>query len=100
MKITIQAIHFTAADHLKDFIQKKCDKLDHFFDRITDGNVILKVQHEENKANKYAEIIVNVPGEKLVAHANGASFEEAVDTVTNKLKEQLRRYKGKMKAHV
>ena len=47
MKVTIQAIHFKAADRLKDYIQEKSGKLDHFFDRITSGEVTLKLRREQ-----------------------------------------------------
>ncbi|MDX2246037.1 MAG: ribosome-associated translation inhibitor RaiA [Bacteroidia bacterium] len=100
MKITIQSIHFDAADRLKDYIQKKCDKLDQFFDRIIDGEVTLKVHNENKGGNKFVELKVNVPGDTLVASESGQTFEEATDLTTDKIKEQLRRYKGKTKGRV
>ena len=44
MKLDIQSIHFDADEKLLDFIQKKCDKLETFFDRITDGEVFLRLE--------------------------------------------------------
>ncbi|MCI4670407.1 MAG: ribosome-associated translation inhibitor RaiA [Bacteroidia bacterium] len=99
MKLTIQAIHFTAADRLKDFISKKVNKLDHFFDRIIEGEVVLKVRDEFKEGNKYAEVMIHVPGQTLVASEHASSFEAAVDQATVKLKTQIKRYKGKMRAH-
>lgn len=99
MKLTIQAIHFTAADHLKDFITKKVNKLDQFYDRIIEGEVTLKVRDEFKEGNKYAEVVVHVPGQTLVASEHASSFEAAVDVATDKLKTQIKRYKGKMNAH-
>jgi putative sigma-54 modulation protein len=34
MKIRVQSIHFNADQKLLEFIQKKVDKLDQFFDQI------------------------------------------------------------------
>ena len=34
MKISVQSIHFSADRKLLEFIQKKADKLDQFFDHI------------------------------------------------------------------
>ncbi|MEM9987313.1 MAG: ribosome-associated translation inhibitor RaiA [Bacteroidota bacterium] len=96
MKLQIQSIHFTAADHLKQFTQEKMAKLDHFFDRITDGEVFFKLQNEVKGANKFAEIKVHVPGEILIASEKGKSFEEALDLALEKVKSQLRKYKGKL----
>lgn len=97
MKIIIQSIHFDAADRLKAYIQKKVDKLDQLFDRIIDGEVILKVENENKAGNKLVELIVNVPGDTLIAKEHGKTFEEATDLATDKVKVQLRKYKGKMK---
>ena len=99
MKITIQSIHFDASQRLQDYIQKKCNKLDQFYDRITEGSVVLKVQKEEKPNNKFVEIKLNVPGDTLVVKEKGTSFEAATDLATDKLKEQLRRFKGKARTH-
>lgn len=98
MKLTIQSIHFDAADHLKAYIQKKADKLDTYFDRITDGEVYLKLQNEVKGANKLVEVKIRVPGETLVASEKGSKFEEAMDLVTDKLRSQLMKYKSKLQA--
>ena len=60
MKLTIQSIHFNAADHLKAYVQRKADKLDTYFDRITDGEVSLKLQNEIKGANKLVEVPIKV----------------------------------------
>ena len=51
MKITIQSIHFDASARLKTYIEKKCNKLDQFYDRITEGTITLKVQNEMKPNN-------------------------------------------------
>jgi putative sigma-54 modulation protein len=95
MKITVQSLHFTAADPLKMYIQKKCDKLDQFYDRILDAQITLKLQNEVKGANKLVEVLLNVPGENLLASEQGATFEEAVDLCMDKLKIQLKKHKEK-----
>ncbi|MDX1909534.1 MAG: ribosome-associated translation inhibitor RaiA [Bacteroidia bacterium] len=96
MKVTIQSIHFTAATRLQAYIEQKLNKLDQFFDKIVGGNVILRVQPEGKGMNKYVEIHVSVPGDLLVAREEGRTFEEATDLVMDKLKSQLKRYKGRL----
>ncbi len=96
MKLQMQSIHFTAADHLKSYTTEKVSKLETFFDRITDGEVFFKLQNEKPEANKLVEIKIHVPGETLIASEEGKTFEEAVDLATAKVKSQLLRYKGKM----
>lgn len=97
MKLQIQSIHFDADSKLLDYIQEKCDKLDHFFDKIVDGQVYLKLENVHGVDNKFVEIKVNVPGEQIVAQEQGQKFEEAVDIATESLKRRLIKYKEKMR---
>lgn len=99
MKTTIQALRFTASDRLKSYITRKCDKLDHFFDRIQEGVISLKVQPEVKKSNKWVEVKLIVPGDILIAREEGKTFEEAVDIAVDNMKTQLKKYKGKLKTH-
>ena len=42
---------------------------------------------------------MRVPGETLVAHEAGTTFEEATDLCVDKLKTQLIRYKEKQRSY-
>ena len=97
MNINIQSIHFTADSKLLDFIQKKYDKLDSYYDRITSGEVILKLDKAVNAANKIVEVKLHIPGNILFAKHQCASFEEAVDLTTESLSKQLKKQKEKLK---
>lgn len=95
MKLQIQSIHFDADKKLLDFIQKKLDKLETFYDKITEGDVYLRVENEEIN-NKSVNIKLFIPGTSIVAKEQGASFEEAVDVAVESLKKQLKKQKEKM----
>ncbi|MDF2454876.1 MAG: hypothetical protein K0R51_869 [Cytophagaceae bacterium] len=99
MKLQIQSIHFDADVKLIDFIQKKLDKLDTFYDRIISGEVFLKLEKNEEKANKVVNVKLNIPGNDLVVKEQAASFEEAIDMAYENLKRQLQKTKEKMQAH-
>ncbi|MDX2286608.1 MAG: ribosome-associated translation inhibitor RaiA [Bacteroidia bacterium] len=99
MKVTIQSIHFDAKDALKQYVQDKCNKLDRYYDGILSGSVSLKLQQEVKQANKLVEIRLQVPGDILMASQEGQTFEEATDLVTDKLKEQIKRYKERQHGH-
>ncbi|MFL5729354.1 MAG: HPF/RaiA family ribosome-associated protein, partial [Cytophagaceae bacterium] len=45
MKLQMQSVHFDADKKLLEFIQKKMDKLDTFYDKILDGDVILRLDN-------------------------------------------------------
>lgn len=101
MKLDIQSIHFDADQKLLDFIQKKCDKLETFFDRITDGEVFLRLEkNQENRyENKVVEIRLNVPGSTIFASEQHTSFEAAADVAVDGLRAQLTKLKEKIKQH-
>jgi putative sigma-54 modulation protein len=94
MKLQVHSIHFNADTKLVDFIQKKVDKLETFYDRVVDGEVFLRINNE-GVDNKTVEIKVKVPGSQLFAKEHAKSFEAATDLATEALKNQLRKYKDK-----
>jgi len=100
MRLRMQSVHFDADIKLLEFIQNKADKLDTFYDRIIDGEVILRLNKDsDRKENKLVEIKINVPGEQLFAKDQAASFEAAADEAIEGLRKQLKKYKEKVVAH-
>ena len=97
MKLQVHSIHFTADQKLIDFIQKKVDKLETFYDRVVDGEVFLRLNNE-GIDNKTVEIKVHVPGTQLFAKEHAKSFEAATDQATEALKMQIQKFKEKEKA--
>jgi len=95
MKITVQSIRFNADKKLLDFIQKKVDKLDTFFDRIISGEVYLKLENVEDEANKITEIKLMLPGNLIFAKEQCKSFEEATDLAVECLRKQIEKHKQK-----
>ncbi|POY38440.1 ribosomal subunit interface protein [Solitalea longa] len=99
MKIRVQSIRFNADIKLIDFIQRKLDKLDSFFDHVIDGDVFLKLDKAEDDANKIVEIKINIPGKDLFVKEQCQTFEEATDIAVESLAKQLKKHKEKLKTH-
>ncbi len=95
MKLQMHSIHFTADQGLLDFIQKKVDKLETFYDRITGGEVYLRLDKGEARKNKIVEIKLFVPGGSIFAKEQEASFEAATDNTAEALRRQLKKHKDK-----
>lgn len=100
MKIRVQSIHFSADVKLLDFIQKKANKLDQFFDHIISGEVYLKLENTEDEANKITEIKLLIPGNDLFAKEQCKTFEEATDKAIESLRRQIGKHKEKLRSHV
>ncbi|MCC3157829.1 ribosome-associated translation inhibitor RaiA [Hymenobacter sp. 15J16-1T3B] len=99
MKVQMQSVHFTADQKLLDFIQKRLDKLETFYDRVTEGEVIMRLNNNDGINNKTVEIKLFVPGTTLFSQEDAGSFEAAADAAAEQLKKQLIRHKEKQVAH-
>src|SRR5450432_285465 len=95
MKIRVQSIHFNADKKLLDFIQRKADKLDTFYDQIISGEVYLKLENVEDEANKITEIKLLLPGNQIFAKEQCKNFEEATDLAVECLRKQIEKHKQK-----
>jgi putative sigma-54 modulation protein len=100
MKLDIQSIHFDADQKLIDFIQRKMDKLDTFFDRVIEGEVYLKVENNDEKGNKWVHVQLHLPTKQsLNVKEQAESFEEALDTACETMARQLKKMKEKLNEH-
>jgi putative sigma-54 modulation protein len=99
MKLQIQSIHFDADVKLTSFIEKKLEKLETFYDRILGAEVFLKLQNDDEKANKIVNIKILIPGDDIFVQEQAATFEEATDNAYEILKRQLSKKKEKTAAH-
>ncbi|MDA0177158.1 MULTISPECIES: ribosome hibernation-promoting factor, HPF/YfiA family [Mesoflavibacter] len=98
MKVNTQAVNFNAKPQLLEFIQNKMNKLDHFYDKVIQTEVYLKVENTTNNLNKIFEAKINIPGESLMVKKQCKTFEEGVDTAISTLKRQLQKRKQKLRA--
>ena len=97
VNLKITSVHFDADKKLVEHIQHRVDKLANVYDKIIDGEVILKVENSHNTENKVAEIKLLVPGNDIFAKKQCKSFEEATDTAVEALRRQLKKRKEKLR---
>jgi putative sigma-54 modulation protein len=97
MRLQMQAIHFDADPKLLTFIQQKMDKLDTFYDKITSGEVFLRLDKSDNAKlhTKLLEVKIYVPGGTMFVREQGTTFEEATDLAVDTLKMQVKKFKDK-----
>lgn len=98
MQIMIQSIHFDADRKLIDYIQKRLDKLQTFYEEIIDASVYLKVEKSTGNNNKILEVKLNVQNQTLFCEEHCKTFECAIDLAVESLKMQLKKYKDKLRA--
>jgi len=99
MKVNTQSVNFNADSKLIDFIQKRMDKLDMYYDKVIKSDVYLKVENTSNKENKIFEARVSVPGDSFVVKKQCKTFEEGADIAVSSLERQLKKRKQKLRSH-
>lgn len=95
MKVNTQSVNFNADIKLIEFIQKRLDKLELFYDRIINSDVYLKVENTSEKENKIVEIKVHIPGDTFIVKKQCKTFEEAVDSACSSIERKLLKKKQK-----
>jgi putative sigma-54 modulation protein len=95
MNIQFHPSGFVASEQLKEFIEKRLEKLETFFDKIIDADVYLKLESHQQIKDKTAEIKLNVPGISLFSSETAKNFEASTDLAVESLRRQLKKYKEK-----
>jgi putative sigma-54 modulation protein len=97
MNVKIQSIRFKADQKLVDYLEKKYEKLDKYFDRIVDLDIKLSLEKTGQVQDKIVEFVLKVPGETIVSKSSDKAFETAIDESYDKLKIQIKKYKEKLR---
>ena len=96
MQIKIQSPGFTVNPELTGFINEKVEKLFRYYGEVISCEVALRLDNSDTKENKLCEIRLAIPGNDLLASAQCKTFEEAVSTVVETIKRQIKRKKTKI----
>jgi putative sigma-54 modulation protein len=99
MRVQTEAIHFSADVKLLSAIENKLQRLDHFFDKIIEAKVILKLENSGSIREKIAEVKLNLPNGVIFIKETSKTFEAALDKAMVSLKRQLVKHKEKAASH-
>ncbi len=95
MQINITGHHLELTTSLKDYVEKKFEKLTRHFDHVINVHVVLTVE----KLDHHAEASLQVSGNKIFAEATSDGMYAAVDSLVDKLDRQIVKHKEKLKDH-
>ena len=99
MKLIIIPHGVTLTKAIEDHIVAKIDKLDHLDKRVIDARVILEHDHNRAPDKEFScSIRLAVRGPDLFAEDREADLYAAIDIVTKKIGQQLRKRHSKAKA--
>ena len=98
MNIRMESVHFTADQKLLEYIDKKVNKLDSFYNRILDVHVIMRLENAGQVRDKIVEVKVKIPKDLLVVKTSKKTFEAATDECVKLLRRQLIRHKERQRS--
>lgn len=100
MKLIIHSVNIDAWEPLKEYAEKKFEKLEQYYDKIVSADVYFKTENTAEKSqSKIVEVELAVPGDNIVVKKSGQSFEECIDLVVDILKTQIKKKKEKEKSY-
>ncbi len=97
MNIQIHSVKFDADKKLLEFVTGKVNKLKQYSDDIVSAEVYLRLDNDQEKENKLAEVKLEYPGGPLFAKKQSKTFEESTDLVIDALKKQITKQKDRKK---
>ena len=97
VQITIHGRDLSVTPKLREYVEKKVGKLDHYLPAIVEARVDLaEVASARSAADRHvAQLTVHGPGMVLRAEERKDDLFTAIDMVMEKMHRQIERYKGK-----
>ncbi|NMM54300.1 ribosome hibernation-promoting factor, HPF/YfiA family [Paenibacillus aquistagni] len=94
MKYSIRGQNIEVTEALRDYVEKKLDRLERYFEAppTSDVNVTLSVVKEKHRV----EVTILLPGLILRAEDGSRDMYASVDAVLDKLERQIRKHKTKV----
>jgi len=93
VQVNVSGHHLEVTDALRSYVDTKLERLERHFDRITNVNVILRVEKQRQKA----EATIRISGGEVFADAEADDLYSAIDLLADKLDRQLIKRKEKSK---
>jgi putative sigma-54 modulation protein len=95
MELNMTARHLKLTPAIADYAQKKLEKAKRYFGQLIWVQVILDVE----KNRHIAEFVVHASGHTFTAKEESTDLYAAIDLASDKIDEQLRRYKERRSPH-
>jgi putative sigma-54 modulation protein len=99
MKLILSTHNVTLTKAIEDHVLKQLEKLDHFDQRTIDSRVTLEHDHTRAAGKQFCcSIRLGVRGPDLFAEDVESDLYAAIDKVTKKIEQQIRKRHSKRKA--
>ena len=99
MKLILSTHNITLTKAIEDHILARLEKLDHYDKRAVDARITLEHDHTRVPEKQFScSIRLDVRGPDLFAEDHEKDLDAAIDRVTKKIEQQIRKRHSKRKA--
>ena len=95
MQLSVTGHHVEITAAMRNYVEKKLDRIVRHFDHVIDTHCVLTVEKLMHKA----EATVRVRGETIHALASEGDMYAAIDALADKLERRVRKHKEKLTDH-
>lgn len=99
MTVNFQYVNTDVSKTLSTFTTEKLEKLAEKFEFLISAQVYIKHDNKDHEAGKICNIELSLPGPRIFATSNEATYELAVTETINDLTRQLKKRKEVFKTH-
>lgn len=95
MQLTVSGHHVDVTPAMRDYVEKKLDRVVRHFDQVIDVHCVLTVEKLEHRA----EATLNVSGGSIHADASDGNMYAAIDMLADRLDRRVKKHKEKKADH-
>lgn len=96
MQLIVSGKNLDVSDWLKEYVEKKVGKLDHYLPSLTEARVELALEKTKNvNQSQVVQVTLRTNGTILRGEERSSDFTAAIDVVVDKLHRQIEHYKNK-----
>ena len=98
MAINVRGKNLDITPPLKEYVEKKVNKVTRYFDKTGDITVILKVEKGRHQSGNFHHVEVTLPVNGLLIRGEESSADmyASIDQVMDKIEKQIEKYKTKL----
>ena len=95
MQMTLTGLHLDVTASMRNYVEKKLERISRHFDNVIDVHCVLSVEKLKHKA----EATLKVSGGSIHADAEDGDMYAAIDSLADKLDRRVKKHKEKRTDH-
>ncbi|MBC1418796.1 ribosome hibernation-promoting factor, HPF/YfiA family [Listeria fleischmannii] len=95
LKYNIRGENIEVTEPIRNYVEKKIDKLERYFTEVPDANVHVNLKVYSDK-NAKVEVTIPLPNLVLRAEETSGDLYASIDLIADKLERQIRKHKTKV----